>query len=86
MNKTLDIQGMTCAACARAVERASNRLDGVKEANVNLATEKLNIDFDESKLSVPDIQKAIEKAGYKALVETTKKDSEHTRYDLCSLC
>lgn len=73
MNKTLDIQGMTCAACARAVERASNRLDGVKEANVNLATEKLNIDFDESKLSVPDIQKAIEKAGYKALVETTKK-------------
>lgn len=73
MNKTLDIQGMTCAACARAVERASNKLDGVKEANVNLATEKLNIDFDESKLSVPDIQKAIEKAGYKALVETTKK-------------
>ncbi|MCD2346925.1 heavy metal translocating P-type ATPase [Clostridium guangxiense] len=64
---------MTCAACARAVERASNKLDGVKEANVNLATEKLNIDFDESKLSVPDIQKAIEKAGYKALVETTKK-------------
>ncbi|WP_331000660.1 heavy metal translocating P-type ATPase [Clostridium guangxiense] len=73
VNKTLDIQGMTCAACARAVERASNKLDGVKEANVNLATEKLNIDFDESKLSVPDIQKAIEKAGYKALVETTKK-------------
>lgn len=73
MNKTLDIQGMTCAACARAVERASRKLDGVKEANVNLATEKLNIDFDESKLSIPDIQKAVEKAGYKAIIETTKK-------------
>lgn len=73
MNKTFDIQGMTCAACARAVERASKKLDGVEEANVNLATEKLNIDFDEEKVSVNDIQNAIEKAGYKALTESTKK-------------
>lgn len=73
MNKTFDIQGMTCAACARAVERASKKLDGVQEANVNLATEKLNIDFDEARVSANDIQNAIEKAGYKALTESTKK-------------
>ncbi|WP_234117869.1 heavy metal translocating P-type ATPase [Clostridium hydrogenum] len=73
VNKTFDIQGMTCAACARAVERASKKLDGVEEANVNLATEKLNINFDEAKVSVNDIQNAIEKAGYKALTESTKK-------------
>lgn len=71
--KSLKIEGMTCAACAKAVERSSRKLDGVTEANVNFATEKLNIKFDEAKLSVADIQAAIEKAGYKALTETTNK-------------
>jgi Cu+-exporting ATPase len=38
-NKVLTIEGMTCAACARTVERAAKKLSGVTEANVNLATE-----------------------------------------------
>ncbi|WP_139905759.1 heavy metal translocating P-type ATPase [Clostridium thermarum] len=71
--KTLKIEGMTCAACAKAVERASRKLEGVSEANVNFATEKLNIKFDETKLSVADIQAVIEKAGYKALTESISK-------------
>ncbi|MDF2880389.1 MAG: copper-translocating P-type ATPase [Clostridiaceae bacterium] len=73
VNKTLKIEGMTCAACARAVERASKKLDGVSTANVNLATEKLNIEFDESKVDVNKIQNAVEKAGYKAIVEAVNK-------------
>ncbi|MBI6872174.1 heavy metal translocating P-type ATPase [Clostridium aciditolerans] len=72
-NKTLKIEGMTCAACAKAVERASKKLDGVYEANVNFATEKLNVSFDASKVSVADIRKAIEKAGYKAQAEAVNK-------------
>ena len=71
--KSLKIDGMTCAACAKAVERVSKKLDGVTEANVNFATEKLNINYDETKLSLPDIQAAIEKAGYKALIESSSK-------------
>ncbi|MDD3223706.1 MAG: heavy metal translocating P-type ATPase [Clostridium sp.] len=67
VNKTLKIQGMTCAACVRAVEKASKKVDGVTEANVNLATEKLKISYDEDKVTIPGIQNAIEKAGYKAL-------------------
>lgn len=73
MNKTLKIEGMTCAACSRAVERVSKKVDGVTEANVNLATEKLSIIFDESKTTVEDIQKAIEKAGYTAKTEESSK-------------
>lgn len=73
MEKSLKIQGMTCAACAKAVERASKKLQGVAEANVNFATEKLNINFDETKVSIPDIQAAIEKAGYKAVIESSSK-------------
>lgn len=72
-SKTLKIEGMTCASCVKAVERASKKIDGVSEANVNLATEKLNITFDESKVKVSDIQVAVDKAGYKALIEETTR-------------
>lgn len=73
MNKTFKIEGMTCAACSRAVERVSKKVDGVAEANVNLATEKLNITFDESKTTVEDIKTAIKKAGYTAKTEEASK-------------
>ncbi|HHW30278.1 MAG TPA: copper-translocating P-type ATPase [Clostridiaceae bacterium] len=72
-NKTLKIEGMTCAACAKAVERAAKKLDGVAEASVNLATEKLSVKYDESKVSVEDIQNAISKAGYNAKTEIITK-------------
>ncbi|MBS5825404.1 MAG: copper-translocating P-type ATPase [Clostridium argentinense] len=62
----LKIEGMTCAACSKAVERACKKIDGVQESSVNLATEKLNITFDEDKVSLEDIKQAIDKAGYKA--------------------
>lgn len=73
LEKSLKIEGMTCAACAKAVERTSKKLEGVTEANVNFATEKLNVNFDENKLSIADIQDAIEKAGYKAIIESSSK-------------
>ncbi|MBV7274274.1 copper-translocating P-type ATPase [Clostridiaceae bacterium UIB06] len=73
LSKTLKIEGMTCAACAKAVERASKKLDGVTEASVNFATEKLNVNYDEAKIAFTDIQAAIERAGYKAIVETVTK-------------
>lgn len=71
--KSFKIEGMTCAACAKAVERATKKLDGVEESSVNLATEKMNISFDEGKVTVEDIQKAVEKAGYKAAIESLTK-------------
>ena len=77
--KTLKIEGMTCAACAKAVERAAKKLDGVIEANVNFATEKLNVSFEPSKVRLSDIKKAIEKAGYKALEEETTVDEDKQR-------
>jgi Cu+-exporting ATPase len=72
MNKIFKIEGMTCAACAKTVERVTKKLDGVIESNVNLASEKLNIKYDPSKVEVSDIKRVIEKAGYKALEESTE--------------
>jgi P-type Cu+ transporter len=68
-NKTFLISGMTCAACAKAVERATKKLDGVMEANVNIATDKLTVSFDTDKVEVSAIENAIEKAGYEAKEE-----------------
>ncbi|HPU63530.1 MAG TPA: heavy metal translocating P-type ATPase [Mobilitalea sp.] len=71
--KSFKIDGMTCAACARAVERAVKKLDGIVNANVNLATEKLTVEYEEGKVSADAIQNAVEKAGYKATAETATK-------------
>ncbi len=76
VNKTFKIEGMTCASCARAVERAARRLEGVASANVNLATEKLAITFEPSVLSVSDIKKAVKNAGYKAVEEDGGKSGD----------
>ncbi len=71
---TLKISGMTCASCSARVEKVSSRLPGVSEANVNLATEKLSITFDDSQLSLDKVQEAIAKAGYQAAPEVTAKE------------
>ena len=72
-NKVFSIDGMTCASCAQTVEKAAQNLPGVKTANVNLATEKMNIQFDSSALTEADIQKAVADAGYTAISNTVKK-------------
>jgi P-type Cu+ transporter len=79
VHRTMKIEGMTCASCAKAVERATSRLDGVSESSVNLATEKLTISYEPSKVKVIDIKKAVEKAGYKAIDEETTVDSDKER-------
>ena len=76
INEIYKITGMTCAACAKAVERVVKKLDGVEEQNVNIATEKLNIVYDRSKVNFDDIKCVIEKAGYGVEVEEENKGIE----------
>lgn len=72
-NKVFNIEGMSCASCAQAVEKATSKLSGVSKASVNLATEKLTIEFDKNKLSEQDIQKAVAEAGFKAIMNVSHK-------------
>lgn len=72
-SKVFNIEGMSCASCAQTVEKAAQKLPGVKAANVNLATEKMNIQFDESTLTEADIKKAVSDAGYTAISNTVRK-------------
>ena len=77
----LGVEGMTCAACSAAVERSVKRLDGVKEASVNLATNRLKLDYDPAKVKLTEIKAAIDKAGYrpKDLEIAAEPDKEDER-------
>jgi len=70
----LRVTGMTCAACSARVEKVVGRLQGVRTASVNLATEKLRLEYDESLLSAETVTAAVENAGYGiAPVETARR-------------
>lgn len=63
-NETYLITGMHCAACSAAVQRVVLRLDGVKNCEVNLITEKMNVTYDDGKVGFDDFVRVIEKAGF----------------------
>jgi Cu+-exporting ATPase len=62
---SLELEGMTCASCAARIEKQLNELDSV-EASVNLATEQASVRYDRARVSVDDLFRAVESAGYRA--------------------
>jgi len=66
-NISIPIGGMTCAACARRIEKVILKLEGVETASVNFATEKATVSYNQQKIKLPIIKKTIEKIGYKVL-------------------
>ena len=69
---TANISGMTCAACARNIERVVNKLEGAS-GQVNLATEQLNLSFDEGVITYNQVSAAVKRAGFK--LHTLESDS-----------
>ena len=65
MNDKLKISGMTCSACANRIEKVVRKMDGVKEANVNFATETLTVNYDDKVITKADIEQKVEKIGFK---------------------
>lgn len=66
---TYAVEGMTCASCAANVEKSLSKTVGVAMASVNLATEKVQVDFDSTLLTAADLQAVVDKTGYKLIVE-----------------
>lgn len=73
-NESLRIYGMTCAACAKSAERAVKKLEGIHEVNVNFATEKMTIEYQEEQVSLEAIKEAVMRAGYEAREEENIKE------------
>ncbi|VYU69216.1 heavy metal translocating P-type ATPase [Clostridium tertium] len=85
MKDKYKISGMTCSACANRIEKGVSKMEGVKEANVNFATETLNVEYDDSALKPLDIENKVEKLGYKV-----EKNIESHNYKIegmtCTAC
>jgi Cu+-exporting ATPase len=63
------VEGMTCASCVNRITRFLNKVEGVEEANVNLASESATIRYDPTQVTVADLVGAVDAAGYVARVE-----------------
>ena len=73
--------GMTCSACSSGLEKYLNKQDGIKQANVNLVMNNANIEYDEQKLTIEQVEKFIEKAGFTSLgIDTFEKESKKSSY------
>lgn len=73
MNKTtLQLTGMTCAACANRIEKGLGKMEGVQEATVNFALERASITYDPKVVDVTRMEEKIEKLGYGTAKETAE--------------
>ena len=66
MKQKFDVTGMTCSACSAHVEKAVNKLEGVRRAEVSLMTNSMNVEYDEAALAPESIIQAVVQAGYGA--------------------
>ncbi|MGL5085079.1 MAG: heavy metal translocating P-type ATPase [Clostridium sp.] len=85
MNKKYKIGGMTCSSCSNRVERGIKKMDGIKDANVNLATETLTVSFEEGKLSPKDIEDKVEALGY-TIIKNIQTYTYKVEGMTCSAC
>jgi len=69
---TLPVEGMTCASCVLRVEKTLKKVEGVQDANVNLATEKVTLTFDPAKVRLDTLARVVDEAGYKLVVPAEK--------------
>lgn len=78
------IGGMSCAACSASVQRVVSRLEGVTHCEVNLITEKMNVSYDETKVTPEDFTRAVVKAGFEiSPIESEAAEKKPTRTKAC---
>ena len=65
MNNKFKIGGMSCSACANRIEKTVSKMEGIKDANVNFATETLTVNYDDKVITKADIEQQVEKIGFK---------------------
>lgn len=85
----LKIDGMTCSACSSGLEKYLNKQDGIKSASVNLIMNNANIEYDDEKLTLEQVEKFVEKAGFTSLgidnFEKEKKKDSNEKYKLVNI-
>lgn len=82
MKQTFEVHGMTCSACSTRVEKEVSKLDGIKQAQVNLLTNSMTVEFDDNTISNQDIVKKVSSIGYSANIKGEKQSkTDHLEND-----
>jgi Cu+-exporting ATPase len=81
---TLQISGMTCAACAFRIEKGLNKLPGVTKATVNFALETARVEYSPDSVSIEDMIKKVEKLGYTATLKEEEGAGDHRRLEIAA--
>lgn len=85
IKQTFDVTGMTCAACSSRVEKTTNRVEGVRKANVNLLKNSMEVEFEQDAnvfLVTQSIEAAVDKAGYGAIPRNPDRGGMPTQLPL----
>ena len=69
------VTGMTCSACSARVQKAVSKLDGTEDVNVNLLTNSMQLQYDETKTNPQAIIAAVMEAGYGASLPTISRSA-----------
>lgn len=72
--ENFNVTGMTCSSCQAHVEKAVGKLDGVTSCNVNLLKNTMQVEYDENKISIEDIETSVSDAGYYASLANKKEE------------
>ena len=79
---SLPVEGMTCASCVARVEKTVKKFEGVSNVNVNLATEKVTLDFDPAVVDLNKLAETVEDIGYKldlSVLQKTEISKQETK-------
>ena len=79
IKEKFSIQGMTCSSCSSHVEKAVNKLQGIKNVNVNLLSNNMIVEYDEEKLNNETIIKAVIDAGYGISLSEEKNKNDNKK-------
>ena len=64
VDRTFKVEGMSCGHCKAAVEDELNKLSGVERSSADFERDTVEVRYDEDRVTVEDVQAAIEEAGY----------------------
>ena len=85
----LKIEGMTCSACSSGLEKYLNKQDGIIAASVNLIMNNASIEYDDAKLTLEQVEKFVDKAGFSSAgidnLEKEEKKKSNEKYKLIGI-
>ena len=70
------VEGMHCPLCTTAIKKAINEIDGIKKVSARLNTKEVTVVYDEEKVKIEDILKAVKTTSYEAVELTTSDYKE----------